>query len=402
VPRNIVIFSDGTGQDGGSERNTNVYRLFNMTEQRTDAQICYYDPGVGSTGRLSRVPGLASGRGFGRNVRDCYTFIFENFKVGDRLFLLGFSRGAATVRSLSAFIHLFGIMPRSRRSLVDRAWRIYTIRDPAERREAAREFLGYHHTMWTKVHFLGCYDTVAALGLPYNWASRVLDRVPGMKHRFHDFRLSPSVIHAYQALALDDRRTTFHPVLWDPLEDEAADPTGERRGVEPLACETMRQVWFAGMHSDVGGGYPQKGLSDIPLVWLTRAAVRHGFRIYSGHTVRIHEDPDGPMHDSRAGFPGRLYRASPRTWDASRPDPPVVHETALIRRRNVANRDDPAYEAWLYSTPGVEVDRWTPYDPEQCFAPEEGEAALVDAAPIASGPAGDGAGDPAEAETTGA
>lgn len=358
MPRNLVVFSDGTGQDGGSERDTNVYRLFNMTEQRTDAQLCYYDPGVGAIGRLSRIPGLASGHGFGRNVRDCYTFIFENFKVGDRLFLIGFSRGAATVRSLASFIDLFGIMPLSRRSVVDRAWRIYQIPDRVERKRKATEFLGFHHTMWTKVHFLGCYDTVTALGLPYNWASRLLDRVPGMKHRFHDFRLSPSVVHAYHALALDDVRTTFHPALWDPIEKERTDPTGEARGVDPLACETMRQVWFAGMHTDVGGGYARKSLSDIPLVWLTRAAVAHGLRIYPHHTVRIEEDPDGWMHDSRAGLPGRFYRRKPRFWDQKRTDRPIVHESALLRRKNVRNHDEPPYEAWIYSVGDVEMEPW--------------------------------------------
>jgi uncharacterized protein (DUF2235 family) len=382
MARNIVIFSDGTGQDGGSERNTNVYRLFNMTEQRTDAQICYYDPGVGSTGWLSRVPGLASGRGFGRNVRDCYTFIFENFKAGDRLFLIGFSRGAATMRSLASFIHLFGIMPRSRRRMVEQAWRIYTIRDRERRRAAARAFLGYHHTMWTKVHFLGCYDTVAALGLPYNWASRVLDRVPGMKHRFHDFRLSPAVVHAYQALALDDRRTTFHPILWDAIEEETLDPSGTNRGVEPLACEIMRQVWFAGAHSDVGGGYPEKGLSDIPLVWLTRAAVEHGLRIYPRHTVIIQEDPDDVLHDPRAGLLARLYRASDRRWDPDRPDRPVVHESALRRRKSVRNADEPPYAPWIARLPNVEVEPWAPHDPAQGFAPEV--AASAEARPTAA------------------
>ena len=363
MPRNIVIFSDGTGQDGGSERNTNVYRLFNMTEQRTAHQVCFYDPGVGSTGLVSRLPGLAGGVGFGRNVRDCYTFIFDTYQSGDRLFLIGFSRGAATVRSLAAFIHMFGILPPSRRGLIGRAWRIYQIRDPEKRKKAADEFIRHHVTMWTKVHFLGCYDTVSALGLPFNWASRLLDRVPWMRHRFHDFRLSPSVVHAYHALALDDRRTTFHPVLWDALEEEKKDPGGRQRGVYPLACETMRQVWFPGVHTDVGGGYPKKGLSDITLVWLTRAAVAHGLRIFPGRTFDIREDPDGHMHDSCAGFPGRLYRRKPRFWDESRPDRPVVHETALLRRRSTANGQEPPYEAWTSRlNVEVEVERWIPFD----------------------------------------
>ena len=367
MPRNLVVFSDGTGQDGGSERNTNVYKLFNMVEDRTADQVCFYDPGVGSTGTLSKIPGLASGRGFGRNVRDCYTWLFENYMSGDRIYLIGFSRGAATVRSLASFIHMFGIMPRSRRSLVEQAWRIYTTRDPEKRKAQAEKFIAYHRTIWTKVHFLGCYDTVAALGMPYQWASKLLDRVPGMKHRFHDFRLSPAVVHAYHALALDDQRKTFHPVLWNPLEDEAADPTGRERGVDALACETMRQVWFAGMHTDVGGGYEEQTLSDIPLVWLTRRAAEHGLRIWPDHRVTIEEDENGFMHDSRAKSWTRLYRKARRTWDQSRSDRPVVHESAMLRLHAIDNTpvtdptDERRYQAWITQY-GAEQEPWERWD----------------------------------------
>src|SRR5690606_23799957 len=99
---------------------------------------------------------------FGANVRACYEFLHEEYRSGDRIFLIGFSRGAATVRSLAYFIHLFGILPRSRRKLIDRAWSIYTIRSAAARERAARELVEANPTMWTKVHFLGCYDTVSA------------------------------------------------------------------------------------------------------------------------------------------------------------------------------------------------------------------------------------------------
>ena len=360
LTRNIVIFSDGTGQDGGSERNTNVYRLFTMAEQRTERQLCFYDPGVGSTGLVSKVPGLAGGVGFGRNVRDCYSFLFDNYRAGDRIFLIGFSRGAATVRSLASFIHMFGILPPSRRSLIGKAWRIYQIRNAEKRKEKAAKFLEHHPNMWTKVHFLGCFDTVAALGLPYNWASRALDRVPGLKHRFHDFRLSAGVVHAYHALSLDDRRRTFHPVLWDPIENEVLDPQGTNRGVDPLVCETLRQVWVPGVHTDVGGGYEEKQLSDIALAWMARAAARHGFRIYDYDPPRIviEEDADGHMHDSCAGVPGVFYREKPRAWDERRADTPVIHESALHRRRSTANRNEPAYEPWLARVSPHEVEPW--------------------------------------------
>ena len=123
--KNIVVFSDGTGQKGGVHYNTNVYKLFNMIEDRTQNQIAYYDPGLG-TG-IEGIAGLIGGRGFSRNMLDCYKFIFENFQADDHIFLFGFSRGAATVRSLSGFIHLFGILPASRADIIDDAFNIYKI-----------------------------------------------------------------------------------------------------------------------------------------------------------------------------------------------------------------------------------------------------------------------------------
>lgn len=374
MPRNIVILSDGTGQDGGAGHSTNIYKLFNMAENRTPRQTCFYDPGVG-TGRLGRYTARATGWGLGRNVRECYQFLFENFQAGDRIFLFGFSRGAATMRSLSQFIHLFGVLPRSRGKLVKQAWRIYTITDAKRRRKEAESFIAKHHTMWTKVHFLGCYDTVSALGAPFNWASRAIDRVPGFKHRFHDLRLSPSVVHAFHALALDDERLTFHPVLWDPIEDEPESADGER---EPLACETMRQVWFAGMHTDVGGGYPRQQLSDIPLVWLTQMAVERGLLIYPENRVEIEEDPNGWMHDSRAGAK-RVYRRRPRRWDGTRSDRPVLHASVLARTRGVRNGEDPPYACWLDEhTP--EVEPWIPFREQRWVrrrAVDEAPGALV-------------------------
>ena len=108
MPKNIVIFSDGTAQKGGVGSNTNVYKLFNMIEDRTDRQIAYYDSGLGTDWK--RVTGAVAGRGFSKNILDCYRFLFDHFEAGDQIFLFGFSRGAATVRSLSAFVHLFGTL----------------------------------------------------------------------------------------------------------------------------------------------------------------------------------------------------------------------------------------------------------------------------------------------------
>ncbi len=335
--KNIVVMSDGTGQEGGVGNNTNVYKLFNMLEDRTPRQVVFYDAGLGTGFR--RVTGMASGMGISRNIREGYQFIFDNYEAGDRIFLFGFSRGAATVRSLSAFIHMFGLLPQSRRDLVKRAWQIYRRRNPDKREQLAKEFIAANHTMWANVHFLGCYDTVAALGFPFRSVSAVLDQVPFFRHTFHNFRLADSVERAFHAVAIDDERKTFHPVLWDP------DPR-------------VHQVWFMGMHTDVGGGYLEHGLSDIPLMWMIDKAVECGLHIYPEHKVTIKPDPEDVMHDSRGRRVTKIYRRRLREWPAGRADKPIVHESVGKRaeaRRGTAEH----YEPWILGV-DHEVEKWEP------------------------------------------
>ena len=353
MPKNILIFSDGTGQEGGRAYNTNIYKLFNMVEDRTPEQIAFYDRGVG-TSKMRLISGMAGGRGFARNVRECYEFIFDNYQSGDKLFLFGFSRGAATVRSLAYFIHLFGILPHSRPELIPKAWRIYQDTNREDREKRAREFIRRHHTMWTTVHFVGVYDTVAALGLPFRAGSVILDGLRGFRHRFHSFDLSPSVEHAYHALAIDDERLTFHPLVWEPIEESRKTCDGS------MACKELRQVWFMGMHTDVGGGYPEQQLSDIPLVWLTQMAVEKGLRIYHKYDVDILEDANGHMHDSRGTIVTKLYRRKLRGWDIAKHGKPVIHESVLQRTKDRRNGDG-AYKPWILESE-YEIEPWVRYD----------------------------------------
>jgi uncharacterized protein (DUF2235 family) len=340
VGKNIVILSDGTGQEGGKKAggNSNVYRLFNMLEDRTDEQIVFYDPGLG-TG-LRKVTGNVGGMGISNNIKEAYAFLVEHFQAGDQIYLIGFSRGAATMRSLSSIIHYFGILPRSRPELIDQAYKIYKKRSEEPLKKRADAFVRRHHTMWTRIRFIGCYDTVAALGLPWARASAVLDIVPIFQHQFHDLRLSESVETAVQALAIDDERKTFHPVLWDP---------------EFLDYQSVHQVWFTGMHTDVGGGYKEHGLSDISLVWLTEQAVECGIRIYPDHKVEITQDATDQMHDSRGQGMKKLFRRLARSWDDDRSDTPIVHRSVAVRidaGSSLPHNDE--YQPWI-----VDVDHST-------------------------------------------
>ena len=376
MSKNIVILADGTGQDGGKGHDSNVYKLYRMLEDRTENQIVYYDQGVGTDRRI--VSGNAFGVGFTENINQCYRFIFENYNAGDKLFLLGFSRGAATVRSLSSFIHYFGILPKSRSRLIDDAFKLYengfqpvtqdkeTFHEEDTRKfiekltdrgsqlindtsyqiykalrkdltDKSNQFTTAHPTMWAEVEFLGVWDTVPALGVvPLAWLSFVVDRIPWWKFSFHDFALHRSVKNAYQALSIDDDREWFWPTIWNRYSDEDR--------------QKITQVWFSGSHTDVGGGFAEAGLSDITLVWMVQKALQHGLKLYLGSrkywNFCIAPDATDKIHPPRDGV-GKVYKLGLRdnVWGAKAVDtfgPPVIHESVLERAKQ-----DPNYRPWI-------------------------------------------------------
>lgn len=364
MTKNIVIFSDGTGQEGGTDHNSNVYSLFNLILDRSSRQISFYDKGLGTGWR--KATGNIAGRGFSKNVIQCYEFIFQNFEHDDKIFLFGFSRGAATVRSLAGLIHLFGILPRSRSELIKEAWKIYKIKDAKTRKERANEFVSLNHTMWANVQFLGVWDTVAALGIPNTRIDRVINWL--IPHGFHDFNLSESIRHACHALAIDDVRKTFYPVLFEPdLKED----------------QTLRQVWFMGMHTDVGGGYIEKELSAIVLEWMVQHAVRQGLHIYKPKKRKSPiclPDPNGKMHNSRDKFWKRaIFKAKPRDWDQSRFGRAVVHESVTLRTASIDNKEDGGYKPWILNK-DPEVEPWThlsDWKSDPAFADEDKQKSLV-------------------------
>lgn len=342
MKKNIVVFSDGTGQEGGKGNNTNVYKLFNMIEDRTEQQISFYDRGLGTGWR--KITGNVGGMGISKNIMECYEFIFNNYNAGDNIYLFGFSRGATTVRSLSAFIHLFGILPKSRPELIKHAYKIYKIFNSEKRKKRAGEFLSKHHNQWCKIKFLGVWDTVAALGIPFKTFDVIVNSIPFFRHKFHDLNLSESVENARHALAIDDERKTFHPKLWETK-------------INP-GYQSMKQVWFCGMHTDVGGGYAEPELSDIALTWMTLEAKEYGLRLYSKNKIELNQDQDGIMHNSRKGFPKNLFRKKVRSWNSKTHGKPVVHESVLLRKRSKDNKPSPPYAPWILSM-DFEKELWT-------------------------------------------
>ncbi|NNC90604.1 MAG: DUF2235 domain-containing protein [Akkermansiaceae bacterium] len=306
MSKNIAIFADGTWNRKDSGADTNVARLFDVTVNGTVSgernpeiteQRSFYDPGVG-TGALKLTGGIG-GLGISKNIQDCYRFLVAHFEPGDRIFLFGFSRGAFTVRSLAGMLGKVGLMKREHASerRVQRAYRVY--RGHAEYPHYVDEFRRQYCAP-CPVHLIGVWDTVGALGIPVN----ALNRWNPFPHHFHDPALGKNVTFAYQALAIDEAREKFLPTLWTV-------PPSKK---EKRKDQVVRQVWFAGMHADVGGGYLETSLSDIPLEWMAEMASAAGLEFTSEWEARLTCSHLGMMHDSRLGWKS-LFRRKIRTLD---------------------------------------------------------------------------------------
>jgi uncharacterized protein (DUF2235 family) len=341
----ICIFSDGTGQAGGANPTdwTSVYRLYVNTRDVDPAgQICFYDPGVGSDpdqreewtllSALNQLAARALGIGLPRNIVDGYMALLLTYEPGDRVFLFGFSRGAYTVRSLGGVLGLCGVPPglpkvsrwqdiRPRlndpaiRPIAERAVReVYMTYDDEElRRRRAADFRRDHHSEELAPFFIGVWDTVRALG----WQVANIARFG--RHRFHNARLNAKVDHGRHALSLDDNRIQFAPELW------------EERGAPP---GQIKQIWFAGDHSDIGGGYGLKmGLTDLAMRWMAEEAMAardreahadnpahfHGLKLDPGLFAELNLDPLAPQHDPRGSLLGRLWAYGSRRPYAEAP-----------------------------------------------------------------------------------
>ncbi len=348
-PRNIVLLSDGTGNSAAKLAKTNVWRIYQALDLENKDQLAFYDDGVGTGGfQLLRALGGAFGFGLARNVRQLYEELCRHYETNDKIMLFGFSRGAFTVRVLSGLIDRCGVIDRNSDNTVDvwswskfrwvklpvasdaglkaavriayRAMKKSGNKAPVSRAfRFIRELVLRHKTpKWRDfrkqyaieeqhpIEFLGVFDTVSAYGLPIDELAIAIH-----KHlyslRFPNNILSDNVQHAYQALALDEGRHTFHPVLWTERKYR---PKGQEGPPDPKP----QQVWFTGMHTDVGGGYADERLSLVPAIWMieqaeTKAGLK--FRSAAVSDLKKRSTEHGKMHDSRRGL-AAFYRYKPR------------------------------------------------------------------------------------------
>ncbi|MGC2399187.1 MAG: DUF2235 domain-containing protein, partial [Acidobacteriaceae bacterium] len=258
----IAYFCDGTWNDPAN--NTNVFQLSTATLQIPGQQNCTYDSGVGTGGNpLDVLLGGALAAGLISKVKAGYTQIAHLYDPGDEIFLFGFSRGAYTARSLAGMIAICGLPTRNvDQECVDTAFQAY--RDQVNRAMLLNALQDYAMED-ARIRMVGVWDTVGALGIPAAWGG-----IDAIQYGFLDTSLHPDVLNAYQALAIDEQRAQFPPTLWDG----------------PFApSQTVEQVWFCGVHCDVGGGYSSFAddnntlLSDITLGWMAGKAQALGLVI---------------------------------------------------------------------------------------------------------------------------
>jgi hypothetical protein len=301
MARRIIICCDGTWntpdeRDGGVPVPTNVVRIYNAVADRDKngvVQTKYYHPGVGTGGSWwDKAIGGGTGRGLDRNIMSAYRELCDQYEPGADIFLFGFSRGAYTVRSLGGLITCCGLLdPRGLKE--PEIWsRINRMFDSGYRtkKETRRNWdeldWKFHNERDKKVliHFLGVWDTVGALGIPDDMALlNLLDEL--RDHTFHDTVLSPTVTHARHAVALDEMRASFQPTLWTAV----------------AANQDVEQVWFPGVHSDVGGGYRETGLSDGALKWMIDESAKCGLVFNPQMVAQIEPDELDVLHDSCCG-----------------------------------------------------------------------------------------------------
>jgi uncharacterized protein (DUF2235 family) len=309
--KNIVVCCDGTGNEI-SENISNVlklYRALRKTGKTEPQQVVFYDPGVGTLARPNpwikfkqdavTVLGLATGYGLDDGVLRAYTFLINQYEEGDEIFLFGFSRGAYTVRVLAGLIHKLGLLYPQQCNLADAALTAYKQASaaiveqqeldvvdsvsahgeeglqpqPASRDDQASQFARIVSTRWTTIKFVGVWDTVASVIVP-------------RPDRFYVFslqklaftQLNPSVMMFRQAIAIDERRRMFRLEPWKEPQTFMHNRFSATNNSEP---QDALQVWFAGVHADIGGGYSENesGLSKFPLLWMIEEARKHGLSV---------------------------------------------------------------------------------------------------------------------------
>ncbi len=287
--RTHVIILDGTmsSLEPGYETHAgSVYRL--CREMGGDVSV-FYEAGVQWHSWRGTMDVLV-GKGINRQIRRAYGYLASRYRPGDKIFLIGYSRGAYAVRSLAGAIGMVGLV-RAEHATVRNIRTAYRHYEYHPEGPVATAFARAYCHDRVEIEMVGVWDTVKALGmrLPFLWRGTVA------RHAFHNHRLGPNIRNGFQALALDETRVVFTPVMWSC-------PPGWPGRVE--------QVWFRGAHGDIGGqlgGYEvARPLANIPLVWMLEQAESCGLVLPQGWHARFFTDARGPSVGTWKGW-GKIF-----------------------------------------------------------------------------------------------
>jgi uncharacterized protein (DUF2235 family) len=362
--KRLVFCFDGTWNKVTADCPTNVVLVAEMVcpiAQDGIPQIVYYDEGVG-TAKSEKFRGGAFGKGMMTNIRDAYLFLLFNYEPGDHIFAFGFSRGAYTARSFVGFIRHAGILNINNANEIDRAIELYkaVYNGAGDDSNEALEFRSKFSSQicvseWDRdwrianckdehiadfpvleIKYLGVWDSVAALGLPKfvpgaTWYNR--------KHHKHDVKLTSKVQSARHAVAIDERRILFVPVLWNNINELNA---LKHKSVFDIDAP-YQQKWFPGVHGAVGGGSRDRGLSDQALGWVLKGARKAGLHLRldgNSRAYTITPDPLAvlqPDPEMRASDKTILGKAKSFCFAADRIGPTdVINVSASARKRWLA------------------------------------------------------------------
>ncbi|HEU4343915.1 MAG TPA: DUF2235 domain-containing protein [Candidatus Binatia bacterium] len=329
--KRIVLCFDGTWSKPADENlpavqqvETNVCRFYESVQDTASGgikQLKWYDAGIG-TSRHNEYIGGAFGVGLETNIIQGYKFLAETYEDGDHVYVLGFSRGAYTARSLVGMIRNCGlIQPKQLPLRLGIAYGIYRARDDGPDSITARLFRS-SFSRQISIKFIGVWDTVGALGIPLG----IIKDFNIKFYEFHDTQLSHIVENAHHAIAVDEHRIDYDVCLWEPSEKPQ---------------QAIEQRWFIGAHCDVGGGYPDRRLSDVSLRWMQDKAGALGLELCPvevGETNYL-----GAFTDSYLEFLKGLYaKKNPRHYRSigtTRFGNEIIDDSVQKRRTQ-----DPTYE----------------------------------------------------------
>jgi uncharacterized protein (DUF2235 family) len=320
--KRIVICADGTwnirdqiDKATGKRHATNVTKVARAVRPQAangTNQIVYYHDGVGTRQGLDRVTGGAFGEGIEANIREIYRFLAYNYVTGDEIYLFGFSRGAFTVRTLAGFMNKLGLVEKGDDFCLPELYSCYENR----LLEGTAEWVSAHKNIRTPrpcppIRFVGVWDTVGALGAP-GYLGQIIN---SKKYQYHDVALNPFIQNAIHALAVDERRQPFKPNLWT----RPANWSG-----------ILEQAWFAGVHSNVGGGYVPDGMANEALHWMVEKAESLGLEFDDAFLRPFRPCFNSTLFDSMTAFyrPLGIYS---RPIGLQLADGEKVHQSAIDR-----------------------------------------------------------------------